>query len=140
MSDARSAQGIMLLAGDGASPEIFTAVGELVSLKPPALSRNEIDVTAHNVPRDAKILGIFRQGQVSGMINYVPTDPTHQLMLSDLNANTKRNWRITYPPDAVEHDTFPARVQLFEVQDAPVDAALQAAFALTIDGEIVSVP
>ena len=143
MSDAIIATGILLKAGDGATPENFVAIAEIVNLKAPGLSRNEIDVSIHNAGSDAKILGMLRKGQVTGTLNWVPTDPTHSSatggILSDIVTNTKRNWRITFPPNGLPHWTFPGRVQLFDPQDAGVDAALQVAFAMTIDGDITMV-
>ena len=137
MSDARIGTGILLKAGDGASPEVFVAVAELVSLKPSAYSRNEADVSNHNEGREAKILGMLRQGQVTGKANWLPTDPTHANMRTDIVNNVKRNWRITYPPDGLPYDTFPARVQLLELDEVTVDSPMMFAFAMTIDGDIV---
>lgn len=143
MSDALIGTGILLYAGDGGSPEVFTAVAELVALKVPQLSRNEVEVSNHNEGEEAKILGMLRKGQVSGTLNWLPTDVTHTStgsgMLADLLNNTKRNWRITCPPNGFPHWTMPARVQLFDIQELGVDAAMQAAFALTVDGTITMV-
>jgi len=143
MSDAIIGTGILIKAGDGAVPENFVTVAEIVSLKPPQLSRNEIDVSTHNAGSDAKILGMLRKGQVTGTLNWVPTDATHSSatggILADILANVKRNWRITFPPLGLPHWTFPGRVQLFDPQDVGVDAAMQIAFAMTIDGDITMV-
>lgn len=143
MSEAIIGTGILLKAGDGASPEVFVTVAEIVSLKPPQLSRNEVDVSNHNeapTSGEAKILGMLRKGQVTGTLNWLPTNATHsetgQGILADIIANKKRNWRITYPPLGLPKWTFPGRVQLFDVQEVTVDAAMQLAFALTIDGAI----
>jgi hypothetical protein len=140
MSDAIIGTGILLKAGDGGSPEVFVTVAEIVSLKPPQLSRNEIDVSTHNEGQEAKILGMLRKGQVTGTLNWVPTDPTHgdtgSGIIADILANLKRNWRITFPPLGLPHWTFPGRVQLVDPQEVTTDAALQVAFALTIDGAI----
>ncbi len=143
MSNAIIGTGILLKAGDGATPENFVAVAEIVSLKPPQLSRNEIDVSVHNAAAEAKLLGMLRQGQVTGTLNWLPTDPTQSSvtggMLADIIANTKRNWQIALPPSGFPNWTMPARVQLFDPQDVPVDAALGVAFALTLDGAITMV-
>lgn len=145
MSDAIIGTGILLRAGDGGAPEVFTAVAEIMSLKPPQLSRNEIEVTSHNeavASGEAKILGMLRKGQVTGTLNWVPTDPTHDDqtgLLADILANTKRNWRIEYPPNGLPHWTFPGRVQLADPQDVTTDSPLQIAFGLTIDGAITIV-
>lgn len=140
MSNAIIGTGILLKAGDGGSPEAFAAVAEIVSLKPPQLSRNEIDVSNHNEGQEAKILGMLRKGQITGMCNWLPSDPTHSGsgngVLADIKANKKRNWRISLPNNEGEW-TMPARVQLFDPQEVGVDAPLQFAFAMTIDGEII---
>lgn len=143
MSDAIIGTGILLKAGDGGAPETFVTVAENITLKPPQLSRNEIEVTSHNeavTSGEAKILGMLRKGQVTGTLNWVPTDPTHSSdaggILADILNNVKRNWQITFPPNGLPRWTFPGRVQLFDPQDVGTDAALQVAFGLTIDGAI----
>jgi len=139
MSDAIIGTGILLKAGDGATPEVFATIAEIVSLKPSAISRNEIDVSTHNAGTDAKILGMLRKGPVTFTINWVPSDATHMQIEADLAANTKRNWQVWYPPSGVNTDTFPARVQSWDVPDVGVDVAMQATINLTIDGSIVRV-
>lgn len=143
MSDAIIGTGILLQAGDGASPEVFVTVAENVALKPPQLSRNEVDVSNHNEGQEAKILGMLRKGQLTGTCNWLPTNPTHsetgQGLLADIIANKKRNWRIKYPPLGLKTWTMPGRVQLFDIPEVTVDAAMQVSFALTIDGAITMV-
>jgi len=136
MSNAIIGTGILLKAGDGGSPEAFVTVAENVSLKPLQFSRNEMEVSTHNVGVEEKILGMLRQGQVTGTLNWVPTDPTHDQMLQDILANVKRNWRITFPPNGLPYWTIPARVQLFDVQEVTTDSPMQIAFALTVDGTV----
>lgn len=139
MSNAIIGTGILLKAGDGGTPEVFVTVAENVSLKPLQFSRNEIDVSTHNEGVEAKLLGMLRHGQVTGTLNWVPTDATHMAMKADVIANTKRNWRITFPPNGLPHWTFPGRVQLFDPQEVTVDSPLQMAFALTLDGAVTEV-
>lgn len=143
MSNARIGTGILIKRGDGASPEAFTALAELVSLTPPGLSRNEIDVSNHNAGIEEKLLGMLRQGQVKGKCNWLPTDPTQANtgtgIRADIIANVKANWRITFPPAGVPHWTFPARVQMFTPPDVTTDTALQMDFAMTLDGSITEV-
>src|SRR5262245_47214844 len=143
MSDAIIGTGILLKAGDGGNPEQFVTVAEIVTLKPPQLSRNEVEVSNHNEGQEAKILGMLRKGQVTGTLNWLPNDPTHSDladgMLADILANKKRNWRITFPPLGLPNWTMSARVQLFDPQEVGVDAAMQVAFALTIGGPITMV-
>ncbi len=144
MSNAISGTGILLLAGGGGAPEQFTAIAELVELKPPQLSRKQIDVTPHNTARtlgSQEILGMLKKGPVNGVANWIPTDPTHRNVaggiLHDMLNNVKRNWQIQFPPDGYPQWTFPGRVQLFDPESVKVDGELSFKFALAIDGEIV---
>jgi len=141
--DAIIGTGILLQAGDGSTPEEFVTVAEIVSLKPMQLSRNEIDVSTHNAARESKLLGMLRAGQVTGTLNWLPLDATHSSesggMLGDILTNTWRNWRIPVPPEGLPILEFYGAVQSFDPQDVGVDAALQVAFALTLDADSLSV-
>lgn len=144
--DAIIGTGILLRAGDGATPENFVTVAENVVLKPPQLSRTEIEVTTHNEAKtsgESKALGILRKGQATGTCNWLPTDPTHSPsgdgLLADILANKLRNWRIEFPPNSFPRFTFPGRVQLFDIPEVGVDTPLQTAFALTVAGAITIV-
>lgn len=144
MSDAISGTGILLLAGDGATPtETFTAIAELTEVKLPQLSRKQIDVTPHNTARtlgSQEILGMLKKGLVTIVANWIPTDATHRNasggLLHDMLNNVKRNWQIQIPPDGYPEWTFPGRVQLFDPESVKVDSELSFKAALAIDGEI----
>jgi hypothetical protein len=143
MSDAKLSTGVLLKAGNGATPtEAFTAIAEIVSLKLPQLSRNEIDVSNHNEGEEAKILGMLRKGQVTATVNWLPLNATQRNLsgglLYDILNNVRRNWQVQFPPDIDAGDTwtFPGRVQLFDPQEFTVDAAMQLAIGITIDGAI----
>lgn len=143
MSNAIIGTGILIKRESAPASGVYTTIAEIVSLKPPPLSRNEIDVSTHNAGIEEKLLGMLRQGKVTGKCNWVPTNATHAStgtgMMADLIGNVKSNWRITYPPSGLPHWTFPARVQMFELGDMGTDAAMQFDFALTIDGAITQV-
>jgi hypothetical protein len=122
--------------------ETYATVAELVAVKPPGYSRNEVDVTNHNAGIEEKLLGMLRVGQVTGKCNWIPTDPTHDSdsgTLADIRANRKRNWRIAFPPTGTPNWTFPARVQKWDLAEITTDAAVQYDFALTLDGDVVMV-
>jgi len=125
MSDAIIGTGILLKAGDGGTPEAFTSIAELVSLTPGSKTRNVIDVSNHNEGVSANILGMLRNGPVKAVMNWLPTDVTHTLLETDMDANTERNYRITYPPSGLPYDTFAARISSIEPPEVTVDAAMQ---------------
>lgn len=147
MSEAIIGTGILLKAGNGATPtEVFTPVAEIVSMKPSQLSRNEIDVSNHNEGREAKILGMLRQGQCTATVNWLPLNATQRQevggLLYDIINNVKRNWQVFLPIDPADGEvtiTFPGRVQNFDPQEVTVDSPLQLQIAITVDGDITFV-
>lgn len=143
MSEAIIGTGILLKAGNGAVPEVFTAIAEIVTMKPSQLSRNEIDVSNHNEGREAKILGMLRQGQATATVNWLPLNATQRNevggLLYDIKNNVKRNWQIFVPIDPADGAVtinFPGRVQNFDPQEVTVDSPLQLQVAITVDGDV----
>lgn len=133
-----------LLVGDGASPvEAFTELGMLVSLKPMQFSRNEVDGTHHGIGMEKIDLGILRSGPVTGTINLDLSNPTQSRsvgMLGDIFNNTSRNYRIPINPvTGYPWLEFAAKVQLFDMQEVPVDAVMQAQFGLRADLETLDI-
>lgn len=115
---------------------IFTTIGELVSVTPPGYSRNKLETTTHNDGAESSVLGILRQKDAGFRINYVGGDATHQQLLADILGNVKANWRVLFPSGT--SFTGPARVQRFEIVDAPVDAIQQADCALVWAGPVLN--
>jgi hypothetical protein len=133
MSNAVSTTGITIGYADlEAGP--YTPIGELVSLTPPGFSRNKIETSTHNDGAESYILGILRQKDPQFRINFVGSDTTHQSIVADILANTKKWWQVEFPSGATL--TGEARVKMFEFVDAPVDAAQQADCGLAWAGPI----
>jgi hypothetical protein len=145
-SNAQMGTGILLLAGDGATPEVFTAIAEVVELKPPQLSRKVVDVTPHNTALtigSQEILGMLKKGPIQGTANWIPLDATQRNLagglLYDILNNVKRNYQIQYPPDGYPQWTMPARVSVFDPESFKVDVEMQVKFQLSVAGEITIV-
>ena len=138
MSNAISATGILLKRGDGATPEVFTTIAELTSVKAPGYSRNKIETSTHNDGSESYVLGILRRGDSPFRVNWLSDDATHAQILSDIEANTRQNWQVELP----NGDIFegPARVQKFDPIESGVDSALQMECALTWAGTITFTP
>lgn len=113
----------------------FVTIGEITKVTPPGFSRNKIETSTHNDGTESYILGILRQKDAGLDINYVAGDATHAAVLTDMLNNVKNNWKILFP-SAVQFDG-PARVQQFQISDAPVDGAQQASLMLTWAGPVV---
>ena len=67
-------------------------------------------------------------------INYVAGEATHAALLRDILVNAKNDWKILFP-SAVQFDGS-ARVQMFQITDAPVDAAQQADLSIAWAGAV----
>lgn len=137
MSNAVTTTGILLKRATIAAPTVFTDVAELTSVTPPAFSRNELDTTNHNEGVETKVLGILRQGNLTGRISWLPGNATHATMLTDIQNNTKANWRLAFPSGTtMEANGY---VQRFAPSDAPPDAVQSAEFTIVWSSAIAVV-
>lgn len=99
-TNAQLGFGVQFLRGNGASPEIFTSIGELLEASPPSLSRGTVDGTHHGSPERYQefISGLRDGGEVSIRIHY--TDAAYTTLLADFNDNDSVNYRVAGPSDA----------------------------------------
>ena len=91
--------GSALQRGDGASPEVFTTIAEILSIGGPSLTAGTVDATSmESLDRYAEfIAGLKDGGEVSFTIAFIPTEPTHRVttgFLADFNSNPQPlRWR-----------------------------------------------
>lgn len=109
MSEGMSAQGTLIARSiDPAWPPDdpvggvvnFIEIAELREITPPALTRNEIELTNHNNEDDEYIVGIRRHGTMTFNINFVPQNSTHDHETGLQQAwfdGTRDIYRMTYP-------------------------------------------
>lgn len=106
-SEARSAQGTYFSTGDGASPENFEELAEVVSIGGPNETADEIDVT--HLRSDLgyrEFVQSFKDGgELPLELNFIPGNSTQQNMDADFTSGTRKNRRITYP-DGSYHSFF----------------------------------
>lgn len=128
--------GVQLQRGDGAEPEVFTAIADVTSLNPPGMSRETIDVTSHDSP-DAwmEFLGGLKDpGEVSADINYQPSE--HDVLVGDFEDKAPRNYKIVFPDDDVDPTTwsFKALLTGFE-PEVPYDDKASASLTFKVTGK-----
>ena len=100
MSNARTGVGAQFQRGDGGSPEVFSKIAEVKSIKGPSRKRGTIDVsnTDSTGGYTEVIPGMKEGGQIQIDANFVPTDNTYQLIESDFeNLIAPRNFRVLCP-------------------------------------------
>ena len=93
-TNALVTEGVVLKRGDGGTPEVFTAVAEVVSFTGPGGSATVIDATHLASTAREKLMGLPDEGQFSMELNLVPSD-AQQIALKDDRVNrTKRNFQL----------------------------------------------
>lgn len=121
------------IARETVTPGTYTVIGSVTALKPPALKRNVIDVTAHDSPGEWMefIGGLKDAGEVSLDINYNPA--VHDTLTADFALTTTKNWKITFPD---------ATTWIFAVvltgfaPNAPYDDKLSATLTFKVTGSV----
>lgn len=127
--------GTQLQRGDGdPTAEVFTAIANVTNVGGPGLTRNTIDVTAHDSP-DAwmEFKGSLKDGgEVSLDINYDP--PTHDVLVDDFDDDDPRNYRVVFPDTAATTWRIKAVMTGFE-PGAPHDDKLAATLSFKVTGK-----
>lgn len=124
MSDAFHGYGSTYKVGDGASPEVFTAVAEVTSIQPGAMSTEAIDathLTSANAHKE-KIPGIKDTGVFTITGNYLPGNATQngatRGLLKLWNDRTVFNAKLVLSDDDTtewEHSGFVSNFAIGEV-------------------------
>lgn len=94
-------QGTVVEWGDGADPEVFTAIPNVTNISPPSASREIYDVTAHDSPTNAagyiskeKIFSaIVDEGQLE--MDFYYDESEHEALRPLLGETQPTAWRIT---------------------------------------------
>ena len=126
--------GTQLKRGDGADPEVFTAIASPTGITPPGMSRETIDVTAHDSPDGWMefIGGVKDGGEFSTDVNYDP--PQHDVIAGDFEDTAPRTYQIVFPDPAQTTWTFKGILTGFE-PDAPSDDKLAATLTWKVSGK-----
>jgi predicted secreted protein len=126
--------GTALQRGNGATPEVFTALGNVTSIKGPGIKRDTIDVTAHD-SEDAwmEFVGSLKDGgEVDVDVNYDPSK--HDALIADFDDDAPRNYRLVFPDE--DATTWTIKALLTEFQpEAPYDDKLAASLKFKVSGK-----
>lgn len=141
MTEAQKGHGTLLEKGDGASPEVFTTIAEVLDIDGVKLGLEPLDATSHDSPDGwiERIGGLLDGGEVSFSVNLIADDPTHDEttgLESELVGRTKKNYQIVVNgASGPKTISFAALVTSYEVK-APVEGKLTADITLTISGAV----
>lgn len=130
----RNAFGTQLLRGDGEEVETFEPIANVTTISGPEISRETIDVTAHNTT-DAWmefVGGLKDAGEVSVDVNYDPA--LHDVLVQDFEDQNPRNYQIVFPVTPAVAWSFTAILTGFS-SEAPYDDKLSASLTLKVSGK-----
>ncbi len=101
VSVATAGIGTLLQIGDGATPEVFTTIAEVLDIAGPGLVSDLVDVTNMSSPGsfEESLPTILRSGEISFSVNFLPTNTTQSStsgLIADFEARTNRNWQLVF--------------------------------------------
>lgn len=126
--------GTQFKRGDGADPEVFSALASVTNVSGPGLTRETIDVTAHDSPDQwMEFLGGLKDGgEVTLDINYRPS--VHDALVADLDDEDPRNYQLVFPDVDATTWGISAIMTGFE-PEAPYDDKLAASLTFKVNGK-----
>src|SRR5947209_10811290 len=124
--------GTQFQQGDGSSPENWTTIPGVRTIQQQAQQTVIKVITAHDSPnRTEERVGTLKQpGDWQFMVNYDPSNPSHQLLQSDWENFVIRHYRIVIPTPTPTKWMATAFVSDLSGQ-FPVDSVLEKTVKIT---------
>jgi hypothetical protein len=127
--------GTLLKRGDGASPEVFTTIFEVVSIGDFGQENPLVEATHMQSSAREYIYGLPDGVEVPVVVNYKPDNTTHINMLSDQANRVTRNFKLVLPTSPAQTFSFSALVRSWRLNFTSADV-IHASFTLKISGVI----
>lgn len=120
--------------GDGAATEVFEPIANVTNIAGPEMSRETVDVTAHNsVDAWMEFVGGLKDGgEVSLDVNYDPN--LHDVLVGDFDDDAPRNYKLVFPVTPAVVWSIKAVMTGFS-SEAPYDDKLAASITLKVSGK-----
>lgn len=128
-------QGIQLQRGNGAGPEVFTTIGEVMSFSGPGGNATVIDASHAQSTAKEKLMGLKDEGQLSFEANLVPGDAAQTGLRTDRNNRTLRNFKLILTDAGPTTLTFAAYVLGFAIAGS-ADDKITLSVTLEISGAV----
>src|SRR5439155_8274016 len=138
MSSAIVTTGTVIKRGNGASPEVFTAIAEVVDIDPPSAVAGEIDVShLASVAKEFRA-GLRDFGSGTLTVNLIPGNAQQEGMEDDGATGVIRNFQIINS-DGITGRAFAAFVKAFKVDPIAIDGVLRAKITLRASGAVTRI-
>jgi predicted secreted protein len=139
MSDAFWAVGSQFKTGDGATPEVFTAVAEVKDIVPPQMERDSYEVTHHGSSDGYReYIPGWRDGtDAEFLLNWLPNNTTQDEttgLLSQFNDDELHNFQIVLP-DSIATLAFAGFITAFN-PETPLENGADLSITIKISGKV----
>jgi len=124
--------------GDGASPEVFTLIGELFAVSPVGAEKPLVDFTHHTSPNTFKewLTGVADGTEITLSANFVASDAGQILVRTTFNGILAVNMEVTGPSGAqAETAAFAGIITAHDV-DRPLEDRQVFNFTVKVAGSI----
>lgn len=130
--------GAKLKRGDGGGTEVFTDVGEILSLDVMSLKRDTLDVSNMDSSGYKEFIAgaLIDPGEVGVECNFVPANAQQIGLRTDMENRTLRNFKITLPAATTVTASFAGYVTEWSTS-AGMDEAMKLKASIKISGPIV---
>ncbi len=133
MSQAQSTQNTDVKIGDGASPEVFTSIAEVISIDGPGGDRQLIDVTHLKSTAREKRAGLRDSGDLTLTMNRIVGDNGQDALIAAEAGDDPVNFRVIYPDG--EQEDFAGIVTSFR-ESAAIDDVRKVTVGIAVTGTI----
>jgi hypothetical protein len=138
-SQAILGYGTLLERGNGATPEVFTAIAEVLSISGPNRSRAFEEVSHMQSPGgyDEWLPKLKSGGELKFDLHFLPASATQDALNDDYEAGKKGNYRIRWPFTPPVVGTFSAFVAEPPNPTTPVNGKVTATCTLKLTGPFI---
>lgn len=141
MSQAKTAVGTQVKRGDGGSPETFTKIGEVRSVKGPTQDVNVIDVSNFDSAGgyEEYAIGLKKAGSLSCVANLVPQDTVYKALKVDYEARRIGNYQLILPDASSTTGSFTGFIAKLD-HTLDVKSVMEVTIDIQITGPITWAP
>ena len=136
MDEGEIGHGIIFERGDGADPEVWTAIGNVLIPDLPDMTRDAVEVTHTQSPnRFREFIGGLRDGgEVAPTLALLPGDASYAALVADYKSDEPVNYRVVLPNPEETAWTFRGLLTSLE-HDTPLDDTNTVVPTFKVSGE-----
>lgn len=137
MITPKSGFGAQLKIGNGASPEVFSAIEGIRNLQGPTMDREMIDATHHASAGGyrQKLVSFKDGGTVTFDLLFDSTDTEHALLFTEYAAGSLVNFQQVMPDTGAQQFAYAGYVKTI-TPSAPIDDVLTYAVTIEVSGNV----